>query len=217
MESILAILCIVFFAVLTYELVQGRNLTKDHIYNCRTIFIPEEVDLELAYKSVKTNKNPSLRELNYLKKRARELGASKDFVDGFKEKNKDNPNPDYTKLKVFIVQNSISDKHIQFNKVEKEIKKTYKHGKGPVVMSLEEYNIRTRIDSELDGMNKRTLRQKAKTLGINLDTDVINLNKAELRELIKNKMLEGVAGIKDMRDHSITIKQMRKDAGIDDY
>ena len=29
MESVLAILCIVFFAVLTYGLIQGRNLTKN--------------------------------------------------------------------------------------------------------------------------------------------------------------------------------------------
>ena len=67
MESILAILCIVFFAVLTYGLVQSSNITKYHLDDCRTIYIPEEIDLETAYKSIK-GKN-----LNALKKRAREF------------------------------------------------------------------------------------------------------------------------------------------------
>ena len=110
MESILAILCIVFFAVLTYGLVQGRNLTKNHLYNCRTLYIPEDVDLETAYKSVLH------KGLHSLKKRARELGASKSFVDRFKED--DEP---WLELKEYIIVNSISDEHILFNDISGDI------------------------------------------------------------------------------------------------
>jgi hypothetical protein len=110
MDSILAILCIVFFAVLTYGLVQGRNLTKDHLYNCRTLYIPEDIDLETAYKSVLHKK------LDSLKKRARELGATKLFVDTFKEE--DEP---WLELKEYIIVNSISEEHILFNDIQLDI------------------------------------------------------------------------------------------------
>jgi len=110
MESILAILCIVFFAVLTYGLIQGRHLTKNHLYNCRTLYIPEDIDLETAYKTVLH------KGLHSLKKRARELGASKSFVDTFKEK--DEP---WLELKEYIIVNSISDEHILFNDITTDI------------------------------------------------------------------------------------------------
>ena len=116
MESVLAILCIVFFAVLTYGLVQGRNLTKDHLYNCRTLYIPEDIDLELAYKNV-TDKN-----LDALKKRARELGASQKFVERFDK------GSDKTDLQKFIILNSISNEHILFDSIEDTLdsKETHK-------------------------------------------------------------------------------------------
>ena len=113
MESILAILCIVFFAVLTYGLVQGSNVTKYHLDDCRTIYIPEEIDLETAYKSIK-GKN-----LNALKKRARELGASKEFVDTFKDEKNSK-----LKLSEYIIRNSISDEHILLKDIKGTIKDT---------------------------------------------------------------------------------------------
>ena len=170
MKSILAILCIVFFAILTYGLVQGRNLTKDHQYDCRTLYIPEEIDLELAYKSI------SNKDLSYLKKRSSELGASSEFLDKFEEK--DTP---YLELKKYIILNSVSDEHISFTKVDKSIEEREKSRVGK------------RIDSELKDINVKN------------------------KKLVKKKMLERVSGMEDMKDPNITIKDLRKDAGIDDY
>jgi len=106
MESVLSLLCIVFFSLLTYGLIQGYNLQKHHKFNCRTIYIPEDIDLETAFDSIK------YKNLDQLKKRARQLGATKDFVDSLSE----------LELKVFIVQNSISNEHILFKELEEEIK-----------------------------------------------------------------------------------------------
>ena len=39
----------------------------------------------------------------------------------------------------------------------------------------------------------------------------------DLKKSIKNKMIEEVSGIKGMKDPQTTIKELRKDAGIDDY
>jgi len=105
MESILAILCIVFFVIVTYGLIQGANLTKFHKDNCRTIYLPEHIDLETAFKHVDG------KSLDELKKRGRSLGASKGFVDKSTEKD----------LKIFIIQNSISDEHILFNDLSEDI------------------------------------------------------------------------------------------------
>ena len=102
MESVLLILCIVFFVVLTYGLIQGTNLHNNHLYTCRTLYIPEDIDLETASKTVK-DKN-----VQQLKKRARELGATKKMVDSMEQ----------IDLKVFIVEHSISDEHIYFKKLE---------------------------------------------------------------------------------------------------
>lgn len=106
MESVLALLCMFFFTLLTYGLIQGHNLQKHHKFNCRNIYIPEDIDLETAFDSIK------YKDLNQLKKRARQLGATKDFVDSISD----------LELKVFIVQTSISDEHILFKELEEEIK-----------------------------------------------------------------------------------------------
>ena len=106
MKSILSIVCISFLAILTYGLIQGSNLQKHHKYNCRTLYISEHIDLETAYKSIEG------ADTDGLKKRARQLGASKEFTDN---------NSDID-LKVFIIQTSISDEHIVFEELEEEIK-----------------------------------------------------------------------------------------------
>ena len=188
MESVLAILCIVFFAVLTYGLIQGRNLTKNHLDDCRVIYVPEEINLELAYKSI-TNKD-----LNSLKRRARELGATREFVDKFKE-SVHNP---YIELKKFIIVNSISNEHILFDKVEDDIK------------TRERKRVNRRIDNELS--DYKYLILQANKLGI--DTD--GISNEQLRKLVKTELLKKTSGIKGFNDPNTTIQELRKDAGLDD-
>ena len=187
MESVLAILCIVFFAVLTYGLIQGRNLTKNHLDDCRVIYVPEEINLELAYKSI-TNKD-----LNSLKRRARELGATREFVDKFKESDDKHP---YIELKKFILVNSISNEHISFDKVEDDIKKREKE------------NIQRRIDNELS--NVKYIKEQANQLGIKYD-DGVDINK--LKKQVKKELLKKTSG---MESPITKIQELREDAGLDD-
>ena len=196
MESVLAVLCIVFFAVLTYGLVQGRNLTKDHLYNCRTLYIPEDIDLELAYKNV-TDKN-----LDALKKRARELGASQKFVERF---DKDS---DKTDLQKFIILNSISNEHILFDKLEDtlEDKETHKR---------ELKNITTRVTNEIDNIPTPISSNKKRDLYRDLGIDISGTDK-EIKKQLKKKYIEQSIGVKGFNDPSISIKELRKDAGLDD-
>jgi len=203
MESILAILCIVFFAVITYGLIQGSNTNKNHLYNCRTIYIPEDIDLETAYKSV-YNKNP-----NELKKRARQLGASREFINKFKE---DDPNPDYTYLRAFIIRNSISDEHIYFEKIEDGLTKPY-HG---ATISLELYNKNTRIDIELEDLRLQGLLE-GKAMELNIAPTV---SPDVLKKKIKDVLLYETEGIPHMDNPYATeniIRELRKDAGMDEY
>jgi hypothetical protein len=186
MESVLSILCIVFFAVLTYGLIQGRNLTKNHLDDCRVIYVPEEINLELAYKSIAN------KDLNSLKRRARELGATREFVDKFKESVDKHS---YIELKKFILVNSISNEHILFDKVEDDIKKREKD------------NIQRRIENELSNM--KYLKEQAKQLGIKYDG--VNINK--LKEQVKTELLKKTSG---MESPITKIQALRIDAGLDD-
>ena len=106
MENVLSILCIVFLAILTYGLVQGSNLQHHHKHNCRTLYISENIDLETAYKSIEGKDTAGL------KQRARQLGASREFVVPLSD----------IELKVFIIQTSISDDHILSIEIEDQIK-----------------------------------------------------------------------------------------------
>ena len=195
MESVLAVLCIVFFAILTYGLVQGRNLTKDHLYNCRTLYIPEYIDLELAYKNVSDLKN-----LDSLKKRARELGASQKFVKRFdKDSNK-------TDLKKFIILNSISNEHILFDSIEDTLdsKETHKR---------ELNNITTRVTNEVNNIPTPISPTKKKELYRDLGIDISGTDKKIKEQLIK-KYIEQSVGVKGFNDPSISIKELYK--GLDD-
>ncbi len=185
MESILAILCIVFFAVLTYGLVQSSNITKYHLDDCRTIYIPEEIDLETAYKSIK-GKN-----LNALKKRARELGASKEFVDTFKDEKESK-----LKLSEYIIRNSISDEHILLEDVGEKIKKKEADRMGK------------RINEEVDTMKltENKMKELSKDLGISLEP------KSTFKQRLKAIMLEQTSGNKELNN---MIQALRKDAGMD--
>lgn len=109
MDSILAILCIVFFAVLTYGLIQGYNLSKFHKYNCHTLYIPENLNLEQAFQSVNN------LSLNMLKKRARILGASHEFINKYSKED------DKKFLKAYIIQKTLSDDHILFTDITEDI------------------------------------------------------------------------------------------------
>ena len=144
MDSVLAIICIILFAILTYGLIRGRNLTKNHLIDCRTIYIPEEYDLEMAYKSINTNN------INLLKKRASELGASNDFLKKIKNE---------IKLKEFILLHSISNNHILFDKVETKIKER------------EKGRVRSRIKQKIDSMNNTQLKKQYDTT---MKKDIIN-------------------------------------------
>jgi len=105
MESVLVIFCIVFFVILTIGLVKSSHLHKFHKEDCHVIYIPKEYDLEQAFKMV------SELSIDGLKKKARLLGASKEFVDSSKP----------SEIKLFIVQNIISNEHILFTDLNESI------------------------------------------------------------------------------------------------
>lgn len=106
MNSVLSIVCIIFFAFLTHLFIKGYNEIRDHKYDCRTLLIPEDIDLDAALESITgINKNG-------LKKRALELGASQAFVDETSDMD----------LKIYIVQTSIEEKHIRTFEIEDKIK-----------------------------------------------------------------------------------------------
>ena len=96
MDTVLCIVCIIALCVLVYYLTMGYSRTKQYRYDCKTIYIPETMDIDLAFQSVNGLK------INELKKRAIQLGATEDFIN----------NSDKIKLKLYIIQNSISEDHI---------------------------------------------------------------------------------------------------------
>lgn len=105
MESVLVIICIVFFVLLTIGLVKSSHLHKFHKEDCHVIYIPEDYDLEKAFKLV------SELSIDGLKKKARLLGASKSFVDSRKP----------SEIKIYIIQNIISNEHILFSDLNESI------------------------------------------------------------------------------------------------
>ena len=129
MESVLALLCVVFFAVLTYGLIQGQNLTRNHLYNCRTIYIPEDINIEQVYQRIA---GKSLLELQGL---ARRLGASKEYTD--KYTSLDYP---WLELKKFIILHSVSDEHIYLESLDETI------------LEKDRDNARTRVTEEVHAM-----------------------------------------------------------------
>lgn len=105
MRSLLTIGCILFLVILSYGFIQGVNYKQHHKYTCKTIFIPEDIDIETAFDSVNTTN------IHKLRKRARSLGASKDQVESMSS----------MELKVYIIQMSVSEEHIVTQQVEQEI------------------------------------------------------------------------------------------------
>ena len=106
MDSVLSIVCIIFFAILTHYYINGYNTLRHHKYNCKTLYIPEDFDVETALEMVTGATNDEL------KKRALTLGATQSFVDNESE----------IELKKYIIQTSIDDSHIMTEDIEDKIK-----------------------------------------------------------------------------------------------
>ena len=106
MNSILSIVCILFFAFLTHHLILGHNKLRHHKYDCRTLFIPEDFDIDTALQTVIGVSRGALE------KRSLTLGATPEFVT----KSSD------VDLKIYIIQESISDKHILAMDIKDKIK-----------------------------------------------------------------------------------------------
>jgi len=105
MRSVVALISIGFLAVLTYGFIQGANLNRFHVNSCRNIYVPEDMDLSVALQSIRGLGIQALRA------RARDLGARKSFVEKLPELD----------LKIYIIQNSMSNEHIAFESLEKTI------------------------------------------------------------------------------------------------
>tara|TARA_B100000700_G_C14798012_1_gene739152 strand:- start:329 stop:778 length:450 start_codon:yes stop_codon:yes gene_type:complete len=110
MDSVLSIVCIIFFALLTHYYIKGYNTLRHHKYNCKTLYIPEDFDVETALETVTGATRDEL------KKRALTLGAEQSFVDNESE----------IEIKKYIIQTSIDDSHIMTEGIEDKIKKREK-------------------------------------------------------------------------------------------
>lgn len=107
MNSVLSIICIAFFAYLIHYIIKGYNQLKDHGKPCKTLYIPEDFDLNIALDTV-----TGLSRIK-LERRALELGIQRSVI---KDKND-------IDLKVLIIQKSIEDKHIMTMEIEEKIKR----------------------------------------------------------------------------------------------
>ena len=110
MDSVLSIVCIIFFAMLTHYYIKGYNTLRHHKYNCKTLYIPEDFDVDTALETVTGATRDEL------KKRALTLGAEQSFVD----------NESDIEIKKYIIQTSISDSHIMTEEIEDKIKQREK-------------------------------------------------------------------------------------------
>lgn len=110
MNSVLSIICIAFFAYLIHYIIKGYNQMKDHGIPCKTLYIPEDFDLNVALDTV-----TGLSRIK-LERRALELGIKRNII-------KDKSDTD---LKILIIQKSIEDKHIMTMEIEEKIKEREK-------------------------------------------------------------------------------------------
>ena len=106
MNSVLSIICIAFFAYLIHYIIKGYNQMKEHGKSCKTLYIPEDFDLNVALDTVTGISRDKLE------RRALELGIKRDII---KDKND-------IELKVLIIQKSIEDKHIVTMEIVEKIK-----------------------------------------------------------------------------------------------
>ena len=86
-------------------MIMGYHKTRHHTYNCKTLYIPEDFDLDTALDTVA---GATTQELT---KRALALGATQSFLDSISDMD----------LKVYIIQKSIEEKHIATMEIEDKI------------------------------------------------------------------------------------------------
>tara|TARA_A100000164_G_C21552345_1_gene605671 strand:- start:265 stop:687 length:423 start_codon:yes stop_codon:yes gene_type:complete len=98
MDSLLAFLCIICFSILVYGFISGDNLKKYHLHNCHTIYVPENISMKTIYNNIKD------KDINSLKRRAREIGISKQKIDSL--------NDSEIELKKLILIVSVGNEHI---------------------------------------------------------------------------------------------------------
>jgi hypothetical protein len=125
MNSILSILCIFFFAYVIHYLIKGYNQLKEHGVHCKTLYIPEDFDLEVALDTV------SGLSRDKLERRALEIGINRSIVES----------KDDMDLKIYIVQKSIEETHIMTMDMEENIKEREKNKLILRELSNEEINI----------------------------------------------------------------------------
>ena len=133
MNSVLSIICIAFFAYLIHYIIKGYNQIKDHGKSCKTLYIPEDFDLNVALDTV-----TGLSRIK-LERRALELGIKRNII---KDKND-------TDLKVLIIQKSIEDKHIMTMEIEEKIKEREK--RRLILRELDEEEVE--INTEIQQLN----------------------------------------------------------------
>jgi hypothetical protein len=142
MNSVLSIICIAFFAYLIHYIIKGYNQMKDHGINCKTLYIPEDFDLNVALDTVTGLSRTKLE------RRALELGIKRNII-------KDKSDTD---LKILIIQKSIEDKHIMTMEIEEKIKEREKRRLILRELDGEEVEINTEIQQLNPNITIQALR-----------------------------------------------------------
>ncbi len=167
MESVLVLLCMIFFIILIRGFIAGVNLNKNNLIKCRRIYVPQDINLETAFNSL-INKN-----LDGLKKRARELGATKKYIDELDNELNNELNTEIdkeNKLKKFIefiVLNSISDGHILFESIEGTIDDIVKE---QLLLNDDKIKLKIRITQEINNMSDKQKQDLANELHSSVET-----------------------------------------------
>lgn len=182
MISAWAIVCIIFVAILMRGYILAVNINKHHEYSCRSIIIPEDIDIPTAFTDIIG------RDINFLKKRASSLGATREFINS----------SSLLELKVFILQNSISERHIIFEELEQSI----------VDKEIENYNLRN-PDNPYIPQDGDTPREIIRDLQENY-----NLESVETYNLLSDNPFDPTTV--DVLDPRLSIQELREDLDIDD-
>ena len=124
MDTVLCIVCITALCILVYYLTMGYSRTRQYRYDCKTLYIPETMDIDLAFQSVDG------LSLNELKKRALQLGATEEFIN----------TKDKIKLKLYIIQYSISEDHILTTQDKSRIDAQEEKDKVSIILNNGELN-----------------------------------------------------------------------------
>lgn len=129
MNTILSIVCITLLVFITYIISKGIHENKNYYVSCKSLYIPEDLDVNLALENY-----GSMKRLE-LEKKARSLGATKEFIDKLT----------LLELKIYVIQSSITSKHIITDDLEDSINR------------IEENNILSGINYEVDRVELNTI------------------------------------------------------------